>query len=376
MIIWSNIMNYKAIKHLLILILCVAIAIPFSACETAEREVVFRVNGDYIQWRYTDTDAWNDLFSISELNESGELSGKSAYDIAVSQGFEGSEEEWIESLRGVAGDNGADGSTPYIGENGNWWIGDTDTGVSSIAQNGLSIYAVPSFIGKTPTEIQEMTEAKSFLITYYGEIDGNTVASQSIEAGVIALKGTQIKLYMKGYVPDATVQLPTEAPTQAPTEAPTQAPTQGPTQAPTEAPTQAPTEAPTQAPTEAPTQAPTEAPTSEPTEAPTEAPTEYDPEIPSEILIINMTSPVPQGQMASVTVHGKPNTEHTITVMYSSGPSKAEGLEPATSNVSGVVSWSWRIGASTKVGTYQITVSDGERSVITYIEIVEAEKEA
>lgn len=361
-------MNYKAIKHLLILILCVAIAIPFSSCETAEREVVFRVSGDYIQWRYTDTDAWNDLFSISELNESGELSGKSAYDIAVSQGFEGSEEEWIESLRGVAGDNGADGSTPYIGENGNWWIGDTDTGVSSIAQNGLSIYAVPSFIGKTPTEIQKMAEAKSFLITYYGEIDGNTVASQSIEAGVIALKGTQIKLYMKGYVPDATVQLPTEAPTQAPTEAPTQAPTQ--------VPTQTPTEAPTEAPTQAPTEAPTEAPTSEPTEAPTEAPTEYDPEIPSEILIINMTSPVPQGQMASVTVHGKPNTEHTITVMYSSGPSKAEGLEPATSNVSGVVSWSWRIGASTKVGTYQITVSDGERSVITYIEIVEAEKEA
>lgn len=27
--------------------------------------------------------------------------------------------------------NGKDGLTPYIGENGNWWIGDTDTGVSA-----------------------------------------------------------------------------------------------------------------------------------------------------------------------------------------------------------------------------------------------------
>lgn len=32
---------------------------------------------------------------------------------------------------GVAGKDGADGVTPHIGENGNWWFGDTDTGVSA-----------------------------------------------------------------------------------------------------------------------------------------------------------------------------------------------------------------------------------------------------
>ena len=31
--------------------------------------------------------------------------------------------------------NGRDGNTPYIGSNGNWWIGDEDTGVSADAQN-------------------------------------------------------------------------------------------------------------------------------------------------------------------------------------------------------------------------------------------------
>ena len=37
---------------------------------------------------------------------------------------------------GADGKNGADGLTPTIGENGNWWIGDTDTGVKAAAADG------------------------------------------------------------------------------------------------------------------------------------------------------------------------------------------------------------------------------------------------
>lgn len=51
--------------------------------------------------------------------------GKSAYEIAVQQGYSGSEQEWIASLAGVSGE------TPYIGGNGNWFIGAVDTGVSA-----------------------------------------------------------------------------------------------------------------------------------------------------------------------------------------------------------------------------------------------------
>ena len=29
--------------------------------------------------------------------------------------------------------NGQDGKTPYIGDNGNWWIGDEDTGVFTVS---------------------------------------------------------------------------------------------------------------------------------------------------------------------------------------------------------------------------------------------------
>ena len=51
--------------------------------------------------------------------------GKSAYEIAVQNGYSGSEQQWIESLVGKSGD------TPYIGGNGNWFVGAVDTGVAA-----------------------------------------------------------------------------------------------------------------------------------------------------------------------------------------------------------------------------------------------------
>ena len=57
------------------------------------------------------------------------LKGKSAYEIAVDNGFSGSEQEWLESLKGL---------TPHIGENNHWFIGDNDTGI--LATPDLSNY--------------------------------------------------------------------------------------------------------------------------------------------------------------------------------------------------------------------------------------------
>lgn len=58
-------------------------------------------------------------------SENNQQNGKSAYEIAVEQGFTGTVEEWLNSLKG------SNGITPHIGENGNWFIGDVDTGVSA-----------------------------------------------------------------------------------------------------------------------------------------------------------------------------------------------------------------------------------------------------
>lgn len=62
---------------------------------------------------------------INKLTNLEGIQGKSAYEIAVETGFEGTEEEWIISLQGEAG------VSPHIGENGNWFIGEEDTGISA-----------------------------------------------------------------------------------------------------------------------------------------------------------------------------------------------------------------------------------------------------
>ncbi|MBQ8177566.1 MAG: InlB B-repeat-containing protein [Clostridia bacterium] len=83
--------------------------------------------------------------------------GDSAYEIAVANGYTGTEAEWLATLIGAAGKdgkdgldgingkdgvngedgaNGLDGITPHIGENGNWWIGETDTGVKAQGDKG------------------------------------------------------------------------------------------------------------------------------------------------------------------------------------------------------------------------------------------------
>ena len=55
------------------------------------------------------------------------INGKSAYEIAQSEGFSGTVTEWLASLVGKSGKK-ADG--PEIVD-GNWWIDDTDTGVKA-----------------------------------------------------------------------------------------------------------------------------------------------------------------------------------------------------------------------------------------------------
>ena len=57
--------------------------------------------------------------------------GKSAYEIAVQNGFSGTEQEWVQSMVGLPGE------TPVIGNNGNWFIGAVDTGVKA---GGITSY--------------------------------------------------------------------------------------------------------------------------------------------------------------------------------------------------------------------------------------------
>lgn len=79
--------------------------------------------------------------------------GLSAYQVAVNNGFTGTAQEWLNSLRGQPGRDGVDGKpgkdgspgedghdgvTPHIdATTGHWFVGTTDTGVSAQGPQGL-----------------------------------------------------------------------------------------------------------------------------------------------------------------------------------------------------------------------------------------------
>ena len=67
------------------------------------REVELRTTETHIQWRYVGDTEWKDLIALSEIT----------------------------GPKGDKGDKGDKGNSPYIGENGNWWVGDQDTGVKA-----------------------------------------------------------------------------------------------------------------------------------------------------------------------------------------------------------------------------------------------------
>ena len=61
--------------------------------------------------------------------------------------------------QGPQGIQGEPGATPYIGENGNWWVGETDTGVRAIApDDALSEAEVVALIDSKLSSITNAEE--------------------------------------------------------------------------------------------------------------------------------------------------------------------------------------------------------------------------
>lgn len=78
-----------------------------------------------------------------------------------------------------------------------------------------------------------------------------------------------------------------------------------------------------------------------------------------ELELISITSPIKRGNNANLKIKGAPNTEYHISVIYSSKESTAKGLENQISDSNGYASWTWKVGSSTKVGTYKVTITGG-----------------
>lgn len=92
--------------------------------------------------------------------------GKTAYELACEAGFTGSVDEWLDQLRGEKGDPGQNGTvdysrlTPFVGANGNWWIGTDDIGVKVSGTNGLD-----GKDGIGITAIDAQTQANNVVLT-------------------------------------------------------------------------------------------------------------------------------------------------------------------------------------------------------------------
>lgn len=72
---------------------------------------------------------------------------------------------------------------------------------------------------------------------------------------------------------------------------------------------------------------------------------------------------VSPGQMAFVSAKGSPNAPALIQIIYSSGPSKAAGLVSKSTDASGNVSWTWKIGTKTKPGDYPVNITIGGKAI-------------
>lgn len=105
------------------------------------REVELRKGDTALQWRYTGADEWTDLIGLSDLTGPAGPAGPTGPEGPIGpvgpagkDGVDGS--PGVPGVDGLPGKDGTDGLTPRIGDNGNWYLGDTDTGKPSRGDTG------------------------------------------------------------------------------------------------------------------------------------------------------------------------------------------------------------------------------------------------
>jgi hypothetical protein len=75
------------------------------------------------------------------------------------------------------------------------------------------------------------------------------------------------------------------------------------------------------------------------------------------VAFTTFTSPAARNSNAVVGVQTAPGAGCSIVVEYKSGPSKAAGLGPQTSDSNGAASWTWKVGVNTTPGSWPVTVT-------------------
>ena len=124
--------------------------------------------------KYKDGEVWKEapIAITAGMNGKDGKDGKSAYQIAVENGFEGSETEWLASLKGADGRNGIDGKDGTNGTNGK----DGKDGTNG-KDGKTPIKGVDYFTQAEIQQIENNAAAKVDLSEYAKTADLSTVAT-------------------------------------------------------------------------------------------------------------------------------------------------------------------------------------------------------
>ena len=128
-----------------------------------------------------------------DIKETG-VQGLSAYEVYKKNGGTLSEDEWLLSLKGE------NGITPTIGENGNWFIGNTDTGLPSRGEQGeagegggISLEEVIAITG----QLENLnTEDKTTLVNAINEVASKGKGIKTLTDETITLSKLECGVYI------------------------------------------------------------------------------------------------------------------------------------------------------------------------------------
>ena len=95
----------------------------------------------------------------------------------------------------------------------------------------------------------------------------------------------------------------------------------------------------------------------QPTAAPTEPPPPPTEPPAAGVALVSLTSPILPGANAILVIQVAAGAVCDPGVIYKSGDSSAQGLEPKAAGGDGTLSWTWKVGSRTTPGTWTVYVN-------------------
>jgi|SRR5581483_8710182 len=84
----------------------------------------------------------------------------------------------------------------------------------------------------------------------------------------------------------------------------------------------------------------------------------------AKVRLVSLTTPAYPGEHATLVAAVSSNATCSITVLYESGSSHAQGLTPRRARA-GRVTWTWFVGTNTTPGRWRIYVDCGKAGILS-----------